>query len=235
MSAHVYNLLTSVLFFVALVGLGLAAVYLVAAIVAWRGPSRNRRLVRFALLFAVFPICVAIQQSLLWIVFLPSLGREARRETMERSEDSSIVHVGDGAPSFALTTTEGETFALGDHRGKVVLVNFFATWCGPCLMELPHVQEIWDKHREDSGFALIVIGREETADAVNQFRQQHGYTFPLAPDPERSVYSLYAKELIPRTYLVGADGNVCFATTGFDEEDLAALKAEMLKQLRDNR
>ena len=110
-------------------------------------------------------------------------------------------------------------------------MNFFATWCGSCLRELPHVQEIWDKHQDNSRFALIVIGREETNDILNDFRSKHGYTFQMAPDPERSAYSLYAAELIPRTYLIDPDGKICFSSVGFDETDLAALKSEVVKQL----
>lgn len=232
MSADVYNGLTETMILGSLVALGLAAAYLIAAIVGWRGPHRKQRLVRFGLCLAAFPMCVAIQQSLLYHVFLPSVAREFKRMDKERRDASSEVHVAGQAPTFSLTTTDGHEVSLDDLRGKVVLVNFFATWCGPCLKELPHVQEIWDQNHENSKFALIVIGREETTETINEFRLKHGYTFPMAPDPERSTYSLYARELVPRTYLVGADGKICFASTGFDVHELTELKAEVAKQLR---
>ena len=235
MSPNTYNALTSILLGGSLVTLVLAVGFLVAAIVGWRGPRRKQRLVRFAIFLGAFPVLVAAQQALLWGVFLPSLGREAERQRRDRVDSVSFAHIGDSAPSFSVTDTNGEEFVLDDLRGKVVLVNFFATWCGPCLQELPHVQKLWDDNGDNGDFALIVIGREETNDSVMAFQSQHGYTFPMASDPERSVYSLYAKELIPRTYLVSRDGKICFASTGFYEEDLAKLEKELAKQLRSNR
>lgn len=192
MSMTVYNTLTRILLYGAVAALGLAAVYFIAAIVGWRGPYRKRRLLRAVLLLVAFPLCVATQQTLLWRVYLPSLGRAARGDAMERRMASSVVHVGDPAPSFKLTDTDGNAFSLEDLRGKVVVVNFFATWCGPCLRELPHIQEIWNQHHQDNRFALVVIGREETAEAVSAFRSKYGYTFPMAPDPDRAAYSQYA-------------------------------------------
>ena len=100
------------------------------------------------------------------------------------------------------------------------------------MLELPHVQKLWDKYQDNTKFALIVIGREETDEAVAAFRSKHGYTFPMAPDPQRSVYSRYAKELIPRTYLVSGDGRISFTLTGFYEEELATLEREIAEQLR---
>ena len=231
MSADLYNACATVLGFGSLAALGLAVAYLVAAIVGWRGPYRKRRLVRFALCVAAVPVFPAATYSLLFFVFLPSVALENNRIIKEHRNASAVVHDGDQAPSFTLTNTDGREFVLDDHRGKVVLVNFFATWCGSCLRELPHVQEIWDKHQDNSRFALIVIGREETNDILNDFRSKHGYTFQMAPDPERSAYSLYAAELIPRTYLIDPDGKICFSSVGFDETDLAALKSEVVKQL----
>src|SRR5438105_14300821 len=136
MNSSTYHALSSVLFGGALTALALAAAHLVAAFVGWRGPHRRRRLVRFAIFLAAAPVLVAAQQALLWRVFLPSLGREAQRQRQERTESASVVHVGDQAPSFTLTDTNGREFLLDDQRGKVVLLNFFATWCGPCLIAL---------------------------------------------------------------------------------------------------
>lgn len=232
MSPTTYNLAAGVLLSSAMIALFVAAAYLVLAIVGWRGPNRKQRLVRFAIFLLAFPVLAAAQHALLWGVFLPSLGREARRERQERVDSVSFVRVGDAAPSFTITDTDGAEFVLDDLRGKVVLVNFFATWCGSCLQELPHVQKLWDEHRGNGNFALVVVGREETNESVSAFRSKHGYSFPIAADPERSLYGLYAKELIPRTYLVSRDGKICFASTGFYEDDFAKLKLVLNNQLR---
>ena len=77
-----------------------------------------------------------------------------------------------------------------------------------------------------------MVGRKESEESVQAFVRKHGYSFPIAADPEGSVYSLYAKNWIPRTYLIAPDGTICHATTGFDEDDLQRLKTEMAKQLR---
>ncbi len=79
-------------------------------------------------------------------------------------------------PQFSLTTADGIEFSLPD-RGNVILINFFATWCGPCQIELPHVEQIWTKNKNNSRFRLLVIGREETMEAVRDFRSKNGFSF----------------------------------------------------------
>lgn len=214
----------------------IAGAVILAAIAVLRGKGRRKRPLLGAICCIVTFVVLAIANyALIFLVQLPSLAREAESQRQERIDAVSFVHVGDPAPSFTITDTNGAEFVLDDLRGKVVLVNFFATWCGPCLQELPHVQKLWDDNRDNGDFALIVIGREETNESVTAFQSKHGYSFPMASDPERSVYSLYAKELIPRTYLVSPDGKICFASTGFYEEDTAKLQRELAKQLRSTR
>ena len=194
MGTNTYNALALVLVASALTSLLVAAAYLAAAIVGWRGPHRKRWLVRFAVFAAMFPIPVAIQQALLFWVFLPSLGRDARQANQERADAASLVKVGDTGPSFRIKDADGTEVASDVLRGKVVVLNFFATWCVPCLHELPHLQEIWQANRDRNDFAMLVVGREETNESVAAFRTTHEYTFPIAADPERFVYSLYATD-----------------------------------------
>jgi thiol-disulfide isomerase/thioredoxin len=115
--------------------------------------------------------------------------------------------------------------------GKVVLINFFATWCGPCQLELPHIEKIWSDLKHEDGFQLVVIGREETPEAVRAFRQERGFSFPMAADPDRAIYSLFAKELIPRTLVISPKGQVVYSTAGFLETDLEELNAMLKEQL----
>jgi len=232
MSIHNYLPLQSALHAGAFIALALAIVFFVAAIAGWRGPYRKKRLVRFALCLGAVPLFPLVHAAVLYGVVFPYEARHSERLRQERIDAVSLVNVGDTAPSFSITDTSGAEVVLDDLRGKVVLVNFFATWCGPCLQELPHIQKLWDGNRSNADFALIVIGREETNESVTAFQSKYAYSFPMASDPEQSVYSRYAKELIPRTYLVSRDGKICFASTGFYEEDMAKLQKELAKQLQ---
>ncbi|MEJ7592272.1 MAG: TlpA disulfide reductase family protein [Planctomycetaceae bacterium] len=210
-----------------MIALVVALGYLVAAIIGWRGTPRRRRLTRFAVCVGVFAGLVGSQRALLWGVFLPSLGAEASRVHQELADDVSVVHVGNSVPSILLTDTAGNIFDLDKLRGKIVLINFFATWCGPCIQELPVIQELWNKNRENDRFALLVIGREETNDSVKDFKSTHGFTFPMAADPNRSAYSAFADEVIPRTFLVSPEGRITYSSTGFSKAEMSKLEDEL--------
>ena len=144
-------------------------------------------------------------------------------------EETVLTVVGQTAPSFELVTLGGETFNLDEHRGKVVLVNFFATWCPPCREELPHLdREIWQRF-DPQRFSLIVVGREEDDDVLQPFVDQHGYTFPVAGDPEMVAYSQYASRFIPRNFVIGPDGEILYQSQGFERpefDEMVAVIAE---------
>ncbi len=146
-------------------------------------------------------------------------------ENTPTPEETVLVAVGDPAPHFELTTLDGSTFDLEAHRGRVVLVNFFATWCPPCREELPHLErEVWQRF-SDERFALIAVGREEGDNVLAPFMEQHGYTFPVAGDPDRSVYSRYASRYIPRNVVIGPEGTVLFQTQGFERDEFETMIA----------
>jgi hypothetical protein len=98
-------------------------------------------------------------------------------------------------------------------------------------MELPHIDRIWSDLKNDNQFRMVVIGREETAETVRAYRQQHEFSFPIAADPEREIYSLFAKESIPRTIVVSPEGQVVYSNAGFHETDIEELKAVLKQQL----
>ena len=134
-------------------------------------------------------------------------------------------------PDFTLADADGSTFSMVEAKGKVVLINFFATWCGPCLSELPHIERIWADYRDPKKFQLLVIGREESMESVRDFRSKNGYSFPIAADPDRRVYSLFAKESIPRTVVVSPDGTIVYSAAGFNERDLEQLRSVLNQQI----
>jgi thiol-disulfide isomerase/thioredoxin len=122
-------------------------------------------------------------------------------------------------PKFTVKTENG-ILKSSDLKGKIVLINFFATWCGPCMKELPHLQkEIWEKYKDNKKFSLLVIGREHSQSEITEFKVKKGFTLPIYPDEDRSVYSLFAKEYIPRNYIIDKKGNVVYTSISIDETE----------------
>jgi peroxiredoxin len=98
-------------------------------------------------------------------------------------------------------------------------------------LELPHIEKIWTEYRDPKKFHLLVIGREESMDSVREFRSKNGFSFPIAPDPDREIYSLFAKELIPRTIVVSPEGAIVYFKAGFDERDLDELSSVLTQEI----
>ena len=131
----------------------------------------------------------------------------------------TLVSVGMQVPVFKYEYEQGKTAKISDLKGKVVLINFFATWCGPCRLELPKIQsEIWNKHHENKKFVMLTFGREHTWNEVDKFKQEQGFQFPFYPDPKRVIFDQFATQNIPRSFLLDEDGKIVFMTEGFDEE-----------------
>jgi peroxiredoxin len=217
-----------------LLGLGaMAGSVVLVAVAALRGKGKRKRPLLWAgACLAAFVALGAANYALIFLVQLPSLAREAQEARLAYVDAVSLTKPGAEAPSFRITGADGRDFEPNALRGKVLLINFFATWCVPCNLELPHLEELWRQYGGRNDFAMLVIGREESDESLRVFMKQHGYSFPVAADPEHLVYSLYAKELIPRTYVIARDGTISYATTGFKEEDIQRLKTELVSQLR---
>lgn len=104
-----------------------------------------------------------------------------------------IVKVGQQAPDFTAKLTDGKEVTLSQLRGKLVMLQFTASWCGVCRKEMPHIEkEIWQKYKDDENFVLIGIDRDEPLQKVIQFGLSTGITYPLALDPGAQIFSKYA-------------------------------------------
>ena len=138
-------------------------------------------------------------------------------------EQATIVKDGQKAPNFEVQMFDGSTVKLSDLKGKVVLLNFWATWCPPCRAELARVEKDIIEKFKGEPFVFLPVSRGEKKEVVAAFREKMGYTFPMGLDTDGRVYAEYAQTYIPRNFLIDKNGVVVKASVGYDEAEFAEL------------
>ena len=146
--------------------------------------------------------------------------------THEPDSVGYIVRVGDMAPELEMQLTDGLKVKLSDLRGKVVMLQFTASWCGVCRKEMPFIEsDIWQKHKDNPGFALYGIDRDEPVETVKAFAEKTGVTYPISLDPGADLFAKYAdrKAGITRNVLIDKEGKIVMLTRLFNEQEFAEL------------
>ncbi|MDZ7739764.1 MAG: TlpA disulfide reductase family protein [Bacteroidales bacterium] len=142
--------------------------------------------------------------------------------------ESTLTKVGQVAPAFTCTTIDGTVIDSEELKGKVIWINFFATWCPPCKKELPVLEKnVMDKYRDDPGFVLVVLGREHSMEEMKEYAESTGLDLPFAPDKEREIFSKYASQSIPRNVIIGRDGKIAVQSIGYTESEFAKLEEKL--------
>lgn len=125
-------------------------------------------------------------------------------------EESAGIQPGETAPDFELETLEGDTVRLSDLRGQKVILNFWATWCGPCREEMPEMQEFYDNNEEEVEILAVNLLETETDDSnAQEFIDEFQYTYPVLLDEGAEVSEAYKGSVaVPTTYFIGTDGTI---------------------------
>ena len=132
---------------------------------------------------------------------------------------------GSEAPDFTVYDLEGNAHKLSDFRGKPVLLNFWASWCGPCQMEMPDFQKYYESHGDKVNFVIVNLtdGQQETVESASAFIAEKGYTFPVYYDTDIDAAVKYGVSAVPVSYFIDAEGYFVAWAQG-------ALTADMLQQ-----
>lgn len=151
---------------------------------------------------------------------------EVKMDSIIADSTGYIVKVGDMAPDFTITLTDGKQVSLSLLRGKVVMLQFTASWCGVCRKEMPFIEkDIWLKNKSNPDFALIGIDRDEPLEKVLAFAKSTGVTYPLGLDPGADIFAKYAliDAGITRNVLIDREGRIVKLTRLYNEEEFASL------------
>lgn len=136
---------------------------------------------------------------------------------------TTLVKQGQKAPDFTVEMVDGEKVTLSSLKGKIVLINFWATWCPPCREEFKRVQKDIIDHFKGQDFVFLPISRGEKKSTVDSFRDKQGYTFPMGLDPTQEIYKKYASNYIPRNFVVGKDGKVIYVSVGYEAKEFESM------------
>ena len=147
-----------------------------------------------------------------------------------------IVKVGEQAPYFETTTPNGTTVKLSDLKGKVVMLQFTASWCSVCRKEMPHIEaDIWNKYKDNPDFALYGIDLDEPAEKVEAFAKQIPVSYPLLLDPQGGVFYKYAEKGagVTRNVIIDKEGKIVFLTRLFKQEEFDKMKSKIEQLLNE--
>ncbi len=121
---------------------------------------------------------------------------------------------GQAAPDFALKSASGENLRLSEYRGDVVMVNFWATWCGPCRQEMPLLDELYSRYGR-VGFSLLGVNIDDNSSKAMNMVSELGVSFPVLFDSNKTVSKLYEVEAMPVTVLIDREGTIRYVHNGY--------------------
>ena len=155
-----------------------------------------------------------------------SSAEAAAAEAVQADERGYIVKVGDQVPDFDLMMMDGTTLNIKELQGKVVMLQFTASWCGVCRKEMPHIEsEVWQKLKDNPEFALYGIDLKETPEVTAEFAKAIPVTYPLTLDPEGERFALFCDKGagVTRNIILDRTGKIIMLTRLYDEAEFASM------------
>lgn len=134
-----------------------------------------------------------------------------------------LTEIGQQVPAFEVESIDGVSISNKDLEGKIVLLNFWATWCGPCIREFPELNEFASK-QDPELFQVMAFARGEDKMKVEKFRANNDYGFTFVSDLDKSVYSNFAEKSIPRNVVINAKGEIIFQLMGYYPEEIKKME-----------
>jgi peroxiredoxin len=175
-----------------------------------------------------------IMKNTALLLFLASMITVALNgQPKEVYENGYVVKVGQTAPDFKINEAGGKSYRLSDLKGKVVMLQFTASWCSVCRQEMPFIEkEIWQA-KKAKGLVVIGIDRDEPVEKVNKFHKDIGISYPLALDPGADIFGLYAQKEagVTRNVIIDRTGKIIFLTRLFDRAEFDKMKEVIFKEL----
>ncbi len=157
-------------------------------------------------------------------------------QSNKTDNEGYIVRVGQMAPDFLIKEAGGKIYRLSDLKGKVVMLQFTASWCSVCRKEMPFIEsEIWQEKKSE-GFVVIGIDRDEPVEKVLQFKKDIAVTYPLALDPGADIFGLFAEKEagVTRNVIIDRTGKIIFLTRLFEKEEFDQMKKVIFSALAAN-
>ncbi len=133
-----------------------------------------------------------------------------------------IVEIGQQIPEIEFKLTDGTTIKTSDLKGKVVMLQFTASWCSVCRKEMPHIEkDIWLKHKNNQDFALFGVDMDEPLDKVKKFAKDMEITYPMALDPGAKIFYTFASKSagITRNVIIDKNGKIVYMTRLFKQDE----------------